>query len=611
MVFLESELNLCLIFLLENNISLYSTNKISLINSLKEIFQHLKKSRKIQLIFLAILTFISSIAEVISLSAVVPFIGSLINPEKIFNNVHLNEYFVFFGIREADELIVPIVIIFGLAAIFAGACRILLLYSSTRLSHAIGSDFSKEAYRLTLHQSYEKHILKNSSEVITSITRKIDILTGIIVSLVSAAISIPLFIAILTTILFFETFIASIMMISFGSFYLLIVVIVRNRLKRNSSVIADNQTRQVQFIQEGLGSIRDVILDGVHNYYCNNYNNSIEQFRKASGENIFITQFPRFVLETVAMVLVSLLAFVIFNSNGGITDAIPTLAILALSAQRLLPLLQIIYGNISLIFGSQAGLHDALNVMNQKIEKPSLNNQQKSISFKKEIRLENIKFKYTNTENWILNDLSLIIPHGSMVGFVGTTGSGKSTLLDLLMALIKANEGKIFIDNVELTMNNNELWQEKVAHVPQFIYLQDTSIKENIAIGVHPSKIDFEKVKEAARKAGLEDFILSNSEEYDLIVGERGIRLSGGQRQRIGIARALYKNANLLVLDEATSSLDNNTELDVMNQISNLSEDLTIVIVAHRLSSLKNCSKIIKIENGTIASIGNYKDFIT
>jgi ATP-binding cassette, subfamily B, bacterial PglK len=596
---------------MEKNISSYNTKKNSLIILLKEIYPHIEKNRRIQLILLAILTFISSLAEVISLSAVVPFIGALTNPEKLLNSVYLKDYFELFGIMSAQELIVPIVIIFGVAAIFAGVCRIGLLFSSTRLSHAIGADFSKKAYRLTLYKSYEQHILKNSSEVISGITQKIDLLTGLIVSLVSAATSIPLFISIMITILVFETLIASIMIISFATFYLLIVAIVRNRLKHNSVVIADNQTRQVQFIQEGLGSIRDVILDGVHDYYCNNYNNSIEKFRKASGENIFITQFPRFALETIAMVLVSLLAFFIFKSSGGITEAIPTLAILALSAQRLLPLLQIIYGNVSLVFGSQTGILDALDVMNQKVEGQSLINQNKSISFKKEIRLEGVKFKYAKTKKWVINDLSLIIPHGSIVGFVGTTGSGKSTLLDLLMSLIRPNEGRIFIDDVELTINNDSLWQKKVAHVPQFIYLQDTSIRENIAIGVHPSKIDFKKVKEAARKAGLEDFILSKSEKYDLIVGERGIRLSGGQRQRIGIARALYKNANLLVLDEATSSLDNKTELDVMNQISNLSEDLTIVIVAHRISSLKNCSQVIKIENGVIASIGNYKDFLT
>ena len=244
---------------MEKNISSYNTKKNSLINLLKEIYPHIKKNRRIQLIFLAILTFISSLAEVISLSAVVPFMSALIDPEKLFNSVYLKDYFELFGIRTAQELIVPIVIIFGVAAIFAGVCRIGLLYSSTRLSHAIGADFSKKAYRLTLYQSYEQHILKNSSEVISGITQKIDLLTGLIVSLVSAATSIPLFIAILTTILFFETLVASIMIISFTTFYLLIVVIVRNRLKRNSSVIADNQTRQVQFIQEGLGSIRDVI----------------------------------------------------------------------------------------------------------------------------------------------------------------------------------------------------------------------------------------------------------------------------------------------------------------------------------------------------------------
>jgi len=585
-------------------------NKISFIDILLSIFPHINKKRKLQLALLAILTFITSLTEVISLSAVIPFITALMNPEAVFNNIYLSNYIRLFGISSPQELITPIVILFGLAAILAGACRIVLLFVSTQLSHSIGADFSKEAYRLTLYQPYEEHILKNSSEIISGITRKIDILTGIIVSLISVATSLPLFVAILSTILFFEPFIASIMIVSFATFYSFIAILARSKLKLNSSDIANNQTRQIKFIQEGLGSIRDVILDGIHDYYCNNYNISIEKFRKASGGNVFITQFPRFAMESIAMVLVSILAYSLYDSDGGIAEAIPTLAILAVAAQRLLPLLQIIYGNVSNIFGSHSGIIDALNLLNQTIEDQSFDTKDKFVTFKKEIKFDNIKFKYSNTDKWILNNLSLTISKGSVVGFIGVTGSGKSTLLDLLMSLVRPNEGKLLIDDVEITIDNHKLWQKKVAHVPQFIYLIDATIKENIAIGIPFSKIDDVRVKKAALQAGLEDFIMSNAEGYDLIVGERGIRLSGGQRQRIGIARALYKQADVLILDEATSSLDSKTELEVMNQINLLSDSLTIVIVAHRLSTLANCSKIVKIENGNIASIGEYKDFL-
>jgi ATP-binding cassette subfamily B protein len=279
----------------------------------------------------------------------------------------------------------------------------------------------------------------------------------------------------------------------------------------------------------------------------------------------------------------------------GMFAALPVLGALALGAQRLLPALQQGYAAWSSIIGYQFSTKEVLELLDQNLPIEASQPLPEPLPFKKSIQFDSVKFRYTCEAPWVIDSLSFNIPKGARVGFIGKTGSGKSTCLDLLMGLLEPSSGRIAVDGIVLDRRNRRSWQRNIAHVPQAIYLADTSLAENIAFGVPSKNIDIKRVKEAARQAHIADFIESSAQGYQALVGERGILLSGGQRQRIGIARALYKQATVLVFDEATSALDHETEQAVMEAIEGLSADLTILIIAHRVSTLKNCTQIIEL----------------
>jgi ATP-binding cassette subfamily B protein len=289
---------------------------------------------------------------------------------------------------------------------------------------------------------------------------------------------------------------------------------------------------------------------------------------------------------------------------------IPILGALALGAQRLLPFLQQAYSSWTTIRGTQASLKDILTLLDQPIPSHDKNKISYPLNFKKNITIENLGFRYNLQSAYVLKELNLTIEKGSCVGFIGTTGSGKSTLLDILMGLLEPTNGHLKIDGQIISSNNNHAWQYHIAHVPQNIFLADSSIEENIAFGLPKKEIDKNRVKEAAQLAQLSSVIEALPDQYQTIVGERGIRLSGGQRQRIGIARAFYKKADIMIFDEATSSLDTETEQAVMKAIQNYSKNLTLLIIAHRLSTLENCTKIVELDNGRIKRIGLYSDIV-
>ena len=384
----------------------------------------------------------------------------------------------------------------------------------------------------------------------------------------------------------------------------------RQRLKNNSECVALQQTNVVKSLQEGLGAIRDVLLDGSQTIYCGVYAKSVQKLLRATGENQYITLAPRYVMEALGMVLIGVFAYAMSYQRGGIGSALPILGAMALAAQRLLPLLQQLYGNWSFVAGSQAALLDVLHLLEQPLPEDAYQQASASHTFQDSICFENVRFKYGSDESWILNGVNLTILKGSRVGFVGSTGSGKSTTLDLLMSLLEPTEGRILIDGQPINEKNRSAWQHNVAHVPQSIYLADASIAENIAFGVPPDKIDMDRVRQASIQAQISEFIEGQPEGYNAIVGERGVRLSGGQRQRIGIARALYKRATVLIFDEATSALDSATEKAVMSAIENLNRELTILIIAHRLTTLQNCDTIVRLEGGKIIMAGTYESFM-
>jgi len=582
---------------------------VSLFGLLKALWKHVTSRRRKQCILLLVLTLLSSFAEVVSLGAVIPFIGILTEPEKVLSYTALSGFIESMGITTGEELVLPLTIGFALAAFIAGSLRLLLLWVSIRLGNAIGADLNIEAYSRTLFQEYSVHISRNSSEIISGITQKINIATGVLVSLVTVFTSACLFIAIMGTIITFNPAVAASAIVSFGMGYGVIAWNSRARLERNSHIKAFEQTQVVKALQEGLGAIRDVLLDGTQKIYVNSFSKAILRLRKTNDENTFINQAPRFAMEALGMILIAVFVLFLSRQVDGITSALPLLAMLALGAQRLLPLMQQLYSNWSLVIGSKGPLKDAIELLDQPYpsQKESI---EEPLSLGESITFEDVSFSYNKASPRILKEINLTVLKGARVGIIGKTGGGKSTALDLLMGLLLPSQGGIFVDGILLSPDKLNAWQRSIAHVPQNIFLADATVKENIAFGVPLTDIKFELVREAAKQAKVSKFIESQDEQYETIVGERGVRLSGGQRQRIGIARALYKKASILIFDEATSALDNETEQEVMKTIEALGEELTLFIIAHRLTTLKNCSHIIELEDGKISRQGTYQEII-
>lgn len=575
-------------------------NKSLSVQQLRGLWRHWSRARRFQCCLLILLMLVSGFAEIMSIGALLPFLSALAAPEKVFVQPFVHEMVSSFGIESADQLLKPLTIIFVIAAIIAGAVRLLLLWATTKFTFAIGADLSMEIYHRTLYQPYSVHIARNSSEIISGITNKThDLMFNVILPSLTIVNSAVLLVFICGALLYVNPIVAIGAGGGFGGCYILLAKLMHGRLVRNGKIIADEQTRSVKILQEGLGGIRDVLLDNTQPLYCEIYKNSDGPLRHAQGMNLFINSCPRYAMESVGIVVVAIISLSL-SYYGGIAAALPTLGALALGVQRLLPALQQAYNSWSLIMGNQASLGDTLKLLDQPIPEHIDVTKLPKIEFSKQIELKGVQFRYNQNSPVILDIKGLIIPKGARVGITGETGSGKSTLLDIMMGLLSPVSGSFLVDGKAIDASNALAWQSNIAHVPQSIYLSDGSFAENIALGVAPDKIDMQRVKKAASQARIAEFIESNPEGYKATVGERGIRLSGGQRQRIGIARALYKEAKLLVLDEATSALDNETEESVMTSIENLHDDLTIIIVAHRLSTLKKCDFIVNLKNGEI-----------
>jgi len=377
----------------------------------------------------------------------------------------------------------------------------------------------------------------------------------------------------------------------------------------NSECVARESTQVIKSLQEGLGGIRDVLIDGCQATYCQSYRKSDLPLRRAQGNNVFISSSPRYGMEALGMAFIAAIAYFMTQQAGGIVQVIPVLGALALGAQRLLPVLQQAYGAWTNIKGGSVSLKDTLELLEQAL--PDHLNQPvtQPLPFNHSITLKQLGFRYSKTMPYVLKDINITINKGSRVGFIGTTGSGKSTFLDIIMGLLQPTDGFMEIDGQTVTLGNCFAWQSHIAHVPQAIFLADSTIEENIAFGVPKDQIDHSRVKLAAQQARIAESIESWPEKYETFVGERGIRLSGGQRQRIGIARAFYKQSSVIIFDEATSALDNETEEAVIQAIEGISKDITVLIIAHRLTTLKNCTQIIEVTEGGIKKKGTYQQF--
>jgi ATP-binding cassette subfamily B protein len=455
------------------------------------------------------------------------------------------------------------------------------------------------------------HLSRNSSEVISGISIKSSqVVTNILMPTFTIISSILILTLILVLLVIMNPVMAIFTIGLFGLFYAFIIFFVKKRLMINSEIMSHKQNEVIKSLQEGLGGIRDVLLDGVQNVYCKIFHHSDLVLRKAQADNQVIGGSPRFAIESISIVLIAFLAFFLVNEKGGIEFAVPILGALALSAQRALPLLQQIFQSWSSIRGSQDILQDILSFLNQKIPSHADLDLKERLAFKNSISLTMAGYKYNSGAPWVFKNLNLNIKKGSCVGFIGATGSGKSTLLDIIMSLLPLKQGFLAIDGEVITLKNQHLWQSHISHVPQHVFLSDATIAENIAFGIPLKDINYNRLREAAIGAQILEVINTLNDGFNTITGERGVKFSGGERQRIGIARALYKKSNVIILDEATSALDSETESAVMEIINNMQVKITILIIAHRLSTLKKCDQIYELDKGVIIKSGTYKDII-
>jgi ATP-binding cassette subfamily B protein len=578
-----------------------------ILHLLWRLWGHIDPKRRHQFLSLFLLMIFSSFAEIVSIGSTFPFLGALTAPEKIFNYKVLQPYIKWFEISTPADLLLPLTIIFCLAAVFSGCIRLLLLQMTMRLSFATGADLSTEIYRRTLYQPYLTHISRNSSEIIAAVSTKASaVMYQVLTPLLIIISSTVILGVILITLFSVEPLVALATFGGFSLIYAIVSISARRRLKLNSLLISRETTQVIKSLQEGLAGIRDVLIDGSQEIYCLNFQKADLTLRKAQASTQFISNSPKFVMETMGLILISCIAYYLSQGRNGLLGVIPLLGVLALGAQRILPVLQQIYTSWTTIQGSRHLLGDVIKLLEQPLPNSDHLNKSTPISFNRSIDFDDVSFRYGEGLPDIIKNVSLKIPKGSKVGFIGETGSGKSTLIDICMGLLQPSSGIITVDGICIGENNSRNWHSRIAHVPQSIYLSDGTVAENIAFGIPKSKIDIERVRRACLQAQLADAIESWQDGYDTLVGERGIRLSGGQRQRIGIARALYKNADVIIFDEATSALDTQTEYMLMDAINSLSQNLTIIMIAHRVSTLKGCDLIFKVSNGKIECSGSY-----
>jgi ATP-binding cassette, subfamily B, bacterial PglK len=573
------------------------------------ILSHLSTRRRRELAVVVFLMFVSAVCEVATIGAVLPFLAFLSAPEQALAQPWFVRLVGLIGLGSTpDDLALHLTLVFGAAAIAAGTARIAVIYSIAKLNAAIGHELAGDIFWRSINQPYEIQVYRNSSEVIGGL-QKLEEVVWVLFSLLNVTSGLLLAVSITTALLAVEPVLTLGILIGLGGLYAGIVRLSRHRLQRNSVHLSRSYNVRIKYVQEALGAIRDVLLGHTQEVFARQFDAQDRSFREAQASNSFLGAAPRFGTEAVGMVVIAALGYWLSRIQGNVASGLPTLGALALGLQRMMPAIQQLYNGIVAVRGRSRTLEDVAALLQQPLPTHETNNLP-SLPFSTAISMEGVWFTYGPQKQPALADLTLTIRKGMRIGLIGRSGSGKSTMADLIMGLLQPTRGRILVDGVPITGACRSAWQRNIAHVPQSIFLSDGSFAENIAFGVSMDNIDYQRVRNSARNAQIADFIERQPDGYATLVGERGLRISGGQRQRLALARALYKGASVLVFDEATSALDDDTETAVMQAIGSLGTDLTIIMIAHRLQSLRACDLVFRLENGAVVQSGTYDELI-
>lgn len=578
---------------------------------LKTIWLHLDKTDKLKLSIVVFLTTISSFLEVISIGMIIPLITVLVEPTKLLEYQIVLDVYKIFSFTSNEELVSFVIIGFIIMTIFSTFVRIITIKISADFSFMLGHKISIITYKKILFRPFIRHKNMNSSDDISKLVAKIDtVIKSLIFPMIMLINAIIMFSFISVIFLFIEFLLTISIIFGLVLIYLMVTLYFKNKLMVNSNDISSMQNKQIQNIQESLGSIRDIIINNSYSYFLSIYESVDKKLRSRQASNIIVAQAPKYFIETLSIIFIIFIAyyFVYINNYIDKTLILPIFITVAIALQRILPIAQQAYRSWASIEGNKKALTDVLEVLDYEYDNNIFGN--KNINFNNKIEIKNLKFYYHDNSNLILDDISFSISKGEVIGFIGSTGSGKSTLVDIIIGLIEPKSGGIYVDDKKLTNDYLYSWYQKISHVPQNIYILDNNIYENIAIGDGVEDFDYEKIKQASILACADDFIDKKENKYYEILGESGSKLSGGQKQRIGIARAFYRDSEIIIFDEATSALDNETEDKIMEHIKIFHKKKTILMVAHRLTTLRYCDKIIELENGKIKSISSYSEMI-
>ncbi len=569
-----------------------------MLNSLKQLWLILSPLDKRKVIYVLILVIGMAFIESAGVISIMPFLAVLSNPEVVESNSFLKKLYDISGALDKQIFIVYLGFLSLFIVIFSTIFKIITQYAVNRFASLQRHYFSTRLLKVYLQQNYEFFIQRNSANLVKNILSEVDQLIWTMILPALRFMSYGLVVlSMIGILLIYDPIMAIATACVLGIFYVTIYFLVRNKLAQIGREFTQANKERYQTCQEALAGIKDVMINNAKQGYIDQFEKSSRVFARHIATRDTLGQIPLNIIETVGYGCLIGLAMVLVVSGKDVSHILPVLGLYGFAAYRMLPAAQNIYRSISQIkFSEQvlAVLKPEFALDKNSIEKLI---DVKPIKFENSIRLENIKFAYpSRIEQPVLDGFNLEIRKNSSLGIMGKSGSGKSTLMDIMLGLITPQHGKIYIDDMELTADNAASWRTLVGYVPQFIYLADKSIAENIAFGVPKAEIDFEQVSRVAKLAQIDAFIIHNLKNgYDEIVGEKGIMLSGGQHQRIGIARALYKNPQVLFMDEATSALDSETEQAVNEAIQNLNGIITMVIIAHRESALSRCDQILKL----------------
>ena len=560
---------------------------------------------------------LGALAATAMVASVVPFLTVLSDPQSIERSPRLSWAYHRFGFQSAHGFLIALGLGTVLVVMISALFQILKIYAVARFSLMRTYSLSLRLMSQYLGQPYEFFLASHSGDMGTRVLAECEqFVNRFLKPAMDLTTSLVLIASLLVFLLWVNPLVTVLAFGVIGGSYGLIYVLSRRAIHRLGVVRSTANAGRFRMAGEALGGVKDIKLLGREASYLARFRTPSLRWARAQMNIQLLSQLPKIGVQAVAIGGVVLICLFLvdteaFDEGGAVAGILPLLGVFAFAAQRLIPEIGSIYSSIAMMQSGRAAV-DLLHA--DLVERPAgrlRRGMEAPMGLRHDLLLERLSYRYPNADRAGVSDISLALRAGERVGVVGGSGAGKTTLADLLLGLLRPRSGRILVDGAEVTEDSLASWQRTVGYVPQEIFLTDASVAENIALGVPPEAIDMEKVRRAARIASLESFVereLPNG--FDTAVGERGVRLSGGQRQRIGIARALYHDADLIVFDEATSALDNLTEREVMQAINALPGDKTIVMIAHRLSTVRACDRIVVLSEGRVAAVGTWEELM-